>query len=124
MDGQSIQMQDSRFTTVDNPNGQWAELLTAVRAFVKRIASDPRLSRAIRLSCIGYDDLSEVLFENEVPSEALVEKIAYTGGSTNFDLPLQDALGIMRRSPSIGQFRLFFMSDGSAAFPAGVLQQF
>jgi len=97
-------------------------LLDAVASFIQNIADDPSLKDAIRLSCIGYDDLSTILFENEVPNLSLMRRITYSGGATNFEKPLADAWDIMRRYPELDIFNLLFMSDGSASYPATILQ--
>ena len=63
------------------------------------------------------------MFENEPPTPGLVQKIDYGGGSTDFELPLKDALTLIRRYPALEKVNVFFVSDGSAGYPASVLQQ-
>jgi uncharacterized protein with von Willebrand factor type A (vWA) domain len=123
MEGQTVKLVGSTLTAEANPDGAWAQLLRALEAFMSTIAQDTALNRAVRVSAIGYDDRSDILFENQPASPDLVQRISYGGGSTDFEAPLQDALKIISRHPDPERVTILFMSDGSAAYPSSVLQQ-
>lgn len=76
----------------------WSSLLTSVKGFLKALSDGADTSQDVKVSIIGYDDVSRVLYENVSPQEDLVKKIDYTGGSTDFELPLADAFKVAKRS--------------------------
>ena len=101
---------------------RWEDLMKSVGEFMDKLARQEPNSR---VTLILYDDISQVVFENEAPSNRLLNNIALPGYGTNFEKPLADAYRICRdRAAATTTFALYFMSDGSASFPEESLSRF
>lgn len=69
--------------------------MEAVREFFEGLE---KTRAPVRVSVIGYDDISEVTFEKEKPTASLVDAIKHTGYGTDFALPLEDAYNLASKS--------------------------
>ena len=76
----------------DRPNSKWTNLKNSAKAFMNKLATDEKMRKAVKVSAIAYDDISEIIFETQEPSVQLIDKIAFYGGGTRFDKPMQHAL--------------------------------
>jgi uncharacterized protein with von Willebrand factor type A (vWA) domain len=65
---------------------------------MNKIKSDKKMSQAIRVSAVAYDEVSDIAFENQPPSTQLIDELKFIGGGTNFNKPMNDALDIMVRT--------------------------
>ena len=64
-----------------DPSSKWSGLMEAVKEFMSGLE---KTRAPVKVSVIGYDDISEILFENQSPSEDLVKLIVHTGYGTDF----------------------------------------
>ena len=103
----------------------WSDLLKSVKGFLKGLSDGADTSKDVKVSIIGYDDVSRVLYEKVSAQEDLVRRIDWTGGDTDFERPLADAYRVALRSQDeFDRFHIYFMSDGSAAYPAVAIDEF
>ena len=71
------------------------------------------------MSIIAYDHEIETKFVNEQPLADMINEIDFTGGSTNFEKPLIEALNIMHDyDTEFDKYVLCLLTDGESKYPA------
>lgn len=103
---------------------EWTILVQSVQAFLAELAADSSLRNTVRISAVAYDDESDKVFLEAEPSRALMDRIAFTGGGTDFEKPLKHALEYIQEAKGIYQnYEVFFFTDGSAPYPRAAMSE-
>ena len=97
----------------------WDSLISSVKDFITSLEKNLNLKRNSRVSIIGHDHASQKICYKRIPQAELVNKIVFTSGDNDFDIPFKQAHHWMKKSyAQFDKFVLCFMSDGAWTYPA------
>ena len=76
----------------DQAGTEWTNLVEAVEMFLDELANTPAIRDMVRISAVAYSDKSAKVFHELEPSGDLIDRIDFTGGGTDFELPMAHVL--------------------------------
>ena len=98
------------------------DLKKACNTFLNELVKSPDVN-STRISCIIYNHHARTVFEDEIPTNELNEKIEMVSGGTEYGPALDKAGTICDKVNSkVSQFVWYFMSDGQPfSYPTAAL---